>query len=84
MRRHGHGSTRGFAWMHGDRLVNWTHELATRSKPTLTDPPIALEHAKKEQRIVAVRVITEGEFQRLVKRALANDTYDLFQRKRKP
>jgi hypothetical protein len=78
-----HGTTRGFAWMHGDRLVNWTKELATRSRPDLADPPIALKLAKKEQRIVAVRVITESEFQRLVKRALANDTYDLFQRRQR-
>lgn len=76
-----HGTVRGFAWMVGDRLVNWTTELVTRSRPDIGDPPVAIESTTKEQRIVAVRVITESEFQRLVKRALANDTYDLFQRR---
>lgn len=83
MKAKGHGTVRGFSVAVDGRLVNYTGTIACRSRP---DPRNAaeLETIGDRAKVVAVRVITEGEFQRLVKRALAGDTYDLFQRKAKP
>lgn len=83
MKQKGHGSVRGFSIAVDGRLVNYTATIACRSRPDPTNAS-ALDSIGERAKVVAVRVITEGEFQRLVRRALANDTYDLFQRRRKP
>lgn len=64
-----HGTIRGKAWTIDGKLQR---------------PGVLVRATDEGAREVSVRVITESEFQRLVKRALANDTYDLFQRRRKP
>lgn len=82
MKSKGHGTVRGFSIAVEGRLVNYTGTIAAKFRPD-AESSAELASIGDRAKIVAVRVITEGEFQRLVKRAIANDTYDLFHRRKR-